>query len=114
MLPGIIPWDEPAGIYRKMMHKSQGQIRQKSRVGSKVNISLINGIQNMRSGTEGKSGQSKNFYDLNQTSARLEQTSISRHINEIILFQWTLNNFAYVNIQFFCQLKAVSILLVTK
>jgi len=34
--------------------------------------------QNMRSGTEGKSGQSKNFYGLNQIAARLEQTGISR------------------------------------
>ncbi|MEI7810975.1 MAG: hypothetical protein WCJ01_00975 [Ignavibacteria bacterium] len=46
--------------------------------------------QNMRSGIEGKFGQSKNFYGLNQIAARLEQTSISRHINEIILFQQTL------------------------
>ena len=34
--------------------------------------------QNMRSGIEGKFGQSKNFYGLNQTATRLEQTSISR------------------------------------
>ncbi|MEI7812269.1 MAG: hypothetical protein WCJ01_07570, partial [Ignavibacteria bacterium] len=35
--------------------------------------------QNMRSGIEGKLGQSKNFYGLNQTSAWLEQqTGISR------------------------------------
>ena len=32
----------------------------------------------MRSETEGKSGQSKNFYDLNKIAARLEKTGISR------------------------------------
>jgi len=36
--------------------------------------------QNMRSGTEGQSGQSKNFYGLDQISARLEQAGISRII----------------------------------
>ncbi|MEI7811865.1 MAG: transposase [Ignavibacteria bacterium] len=69
-VPGIKYSGRPLGRRPKETEENREELRE--------NDEQLKKYQKMRSGTEGKSGQSRNFYGLNQTAARLEKTGISR------------------------------------